>query len=183
MARPAILACAALVLVGARPVPATEPPVLDAIFAFDDPANCVPAPGFRQILDAWAVPQRGGGWTLGTLTLPRGYEDVIAHYHSKQPGRPGRPLAPMILEIWGNNGSHDVTALIQGSWHGLPVDHIAVWAGPPRIGTTIELGFDAPPDRVATVLSGMGFPVAEGQDLVIRDAEGAVRPRLICRFR
>jgi hypothetical protein len=170
-----LIAIAALMLTA---VPANGPPVLDPIVAFDDPAHCVPSSGFRQILDGWAVPQSGNRWELGTFTLPRGYEDILAYSR-----RPHGELVPMIQEIWGNNGRHDVSAAIQGSWHGLSVDYISVWSGPPSEGTMVELGFHAKADRVAPVLSQLGFPPAESW---VHQGDGGAEEtyaKLSCRFR
>lgn len=170
-----LLALAALML---APLPAKDPPVLDAIFAFDDPAHCVPSPVFRQILDAWAVPTARNGWELGKFTLPRGYEDVLAYSE-----RPHGEMLPMITEMWGNNGRHDVLASIRGNWHGLAVDYISVWTGPPSDGPMIEIGFDAGPDRVAAILSEMGLPPMDGRGSGASHRDGTPYPRLSCRFR
>jgi hypothetical protein len=150
MHKAAFAAFAFLALAAGSPALAKQPPALDNIFAFDDPAHCVPAAGFRRIIDGLAVPETDGSWHGGKLILPPGYESLIAYYDTQ-----GR--FPMTTEAWGNAG-HDIFALMRGDWHGLTVSSLRVLDDRSRPGLWIELRFDAGQDRIDAVLSGLGFP-------------------------
>jgi hypothetical protein len=154
MAETAILLLAPLALLSTKPAPAGDLPVLDTIFAFDDSANCVPTKNFREILDKLAVPKPDGRWHAGNLVLPKGYENVLAYFNADDTKR---PLVPMIFELVGNNGRHDVIANIRGNWHGLSLESIRVWAGPPNGKKLVEFGFYDDAGHVAAVLSDLGF--------------------------
>ncbi len=163
MRKSALAAFAGMALFAGAPAQAKQPPIWDSVFAFDDPAHCLPSAGFRKIIDDLAVPEPDGRWHGGKLVLPAGYESLVAYYDTQ-----GR--FPMTAEAWGNVG-HDIVAAMRGDWHGLPVSSLRVLDDPRHAGLWIELRFDAGQERIDTVLSGLGFarePLADPLTLTCR---------------
>lgn len=121
---------------------ASASPVLDKLLAFENPRYCTAGPALERLMKSALVLKTRGehySFTLGKLEVPAAYRDQV-----------GKPSLHRDKEVY------EAHIPLSGTWHGLPVRELTVYARPESEGG-FWITFDAPSSQVLKVANTAGF--------------------------
>jgi hypothetical protein len=124
-------------------IAAAEPmPVLDGLLAFKSPRYCTASLALERLMKSALVLKTRGehySFTLGQLQVPPAFREQV-----------GKPTMRRDKEVY------EAHIPLTGTWHGLPVRELAVYARPESEGG-FWITFDAPTSEVLRVANAAGF--------------------------